>query len=103
MRKGAEIPSVPQAATLTEAILEITRKRLGMTAVLGPDGKVAGIFTDGDLRRTVERIGDLKSALIADVMSASPQTIRPEALAVEAVEMMERRKINQSGIKTTIE
>jgi arabinose-5-phosphate isomerase len=95
MRKGDEIPSVPLAATLTEAIFEITRKRLGMTAVLGPGGKVAGIFTDGDLRRTVEKTGDLKSALIADVMSASPQTIRPDSLAVEAVEMMERRKINQ--------
>jgi len=95
MRKGDEIPSVPLGATLTEAIFEITRKRLGMTAVLGKDGKVAGIFTDGDLRRTVEKVGDLKSAKIADVMSAAPQTIRPESLAVEAVEIMERRKINQ--------
>lgn len=95
MRKGDEIPCVPLAATLTEAIFEITRKRLGMTAVLGPDGRIAGIFTDGDLRRTVERVGDLRTALIADVMSHSPQTIRAEALAVEAVEMMERRKINQ--------
>jgi arabinose-5-phosphate isomerase len=95
MRKGDEIPSVPLTATLTEAIFEITRKRLGMTAVLGPGGKVAGIFTDGDLRRTVEKVGDLKSAMIADVMSATPQTIGPDSLAVEAVEMMERRKINQ--------
>ena len=95
MRKGDEIPSVPLEATLTEAIFEITRKRLGMTAVLGKDGKVAGIFTDGDLRRTVEKVGDLRSAKVADVMSAAPQTIRPESLAVEAVELMERRKINQ--------
>lgn len=95
MRKGDEIPSVPFGATLTEAIFEITRKRLGMTAVLGKDGKVAGIFTDGDLRRTVEKVDDLKSAKVADVMSAAPQTIRPESLAVEAVELMERRKINQ--------
>lgn len=95
MRKGDEIPSVPLTATLTEAIFEITRKRLGMTAILAKDGSVAGIFTDGDLRRSVENVGDLKSARIADVMSVSPQSIRPEALAVEAVELMERRKINQ--------
>ena len=95
MRRGKEVPSVPLHATLTEAIVEITRKRLGMTAVLGKDGKVAGIFTDGDLRRTVERIGDLKKALVADVMSPAPQTIGPRSLAVEAVEIMERHKINQ--------
>lgn len=95
MRKGDEIPSVPLTATLTEAIFEITRKRLGMTAVLGKDGSVAGIFTDGDLRRSVGKAGDLKSARIADVMSPSPQSILPEALAVVAVELMERRKINQ--------
>lgn len=95
MRTGEEIPSVPLRAMLTEAIFEITRKRLGMTAVLGEDGKVAGIFTDGDLRRTVEKITDLKSAKIADIMSLAPQTILPQSLAVEAVELMERRKINQ--------
>ncbi len=95
MRRGKEVLSVSIHATLTEALSEITRKRLGMTAVLGKDGKVAGIFTDGDLRRTVEKIGDLKKALVADVMSAAPQTIGPKSLAVEAVEIMERRKINQ--------
>ncbi len=95
MRTGDEIPSVSIDATVAEAILEITRKRLGMTAVLDKEGRVAGIFTDGDLRRTVERVADLKSARVADVMSSAPQTIQPRALAVEAVELMERRKINQ--------
>ena len=95
MRKGSEVPSVPIDSALTDAIFEISRKRLGMTAVTGKDGKVAGIFTDGDLRRTVEKVGDLRSARIADVMSLSPQTIPPEALAVEAVELMERCRINQ--------
>ena len=95
MRTGDEIPSVSIDATVAEAILEITRKRLGMTAVLDKEGGVAGIFTDGDLRRTVERVADLKSARVADVMSSAPQTIQPRALAVEAVELMERRKINQ--------
>jgi len=95
MRQGDDIPSVALDATLPEAILEITRKRLGMTAVQDPSGKVAGIFTDGDLRRTVEKISNLKAAKIAEVMSPTPHHIRPEALAVEAVELMERHKINQ--------
>jgi arabinose-5-phosphate isomerase len=95
MCRGKKVPTVPLKATLAEAIIEITQKRLGMTAVIGKDGKVAGIFTDGDLRRAVERIGDLKKALVADVMSPAPQTIGPRSLAIEAVEIMERRKINQ--------
>jgi arabinose-5-phosphate isomerase len=95
MRKGPEVPTVPRSATLPEAILEITRKRMGMTAVIDPDGRIAGIFTDGDLRRTVERVSDLKAARISEVMTTSPRTIRAQALAAEAVELMERHKINQ--------
>jgi arabinose-5-phosphate isomerase len=95
MRRGDDVPTVPLEATLSEAILEITRKRLGMTAILDDAGKVAGIFTDGDLRRTVEKIPNLKAAKIAEVMSPAPHLIRPQALAVEAVELMERHKINQ--------
>jgi len=95
MRRGDEVPVVSLEATLPEAILEITRKGLGMTAILDNAGKVTGIFTDGDLRRTVEKIPDLKAARIIDVMSKSPRLIRPQALAVEAVELMERHKINQ--------
>ena len=95
MRSGDDVPAVSLDATLPEAILEITRKRLGMTAVLKHSGKVAGIFTDGDLRRTVEKIPDLRAAKITEVMSPAPYLIRPQALAVEAVELMERHKINQ--------
>ena len=95
MRQGEEIPSVPLDANLTEAIQEISRKRLGMTAILHPGGKVAGIFTDGDLRRAVEKNADLKGARIAELMNSAPHLIRPQALAVEAVELMERHKINQ--------
>lgn len=95
MRRGDDVPAVSLDATLPEAILEITRKRLGMTAVLKNGGKVAGIFTDGDLRRTVEKIPDLRAAKITEVMSPAPHLIRPQALAVEAVELMERHKINQ--------
>jgi arabinose-5-phosphate isomerase len=68
---------------------------MGMTAVVSPSGHIAGIFTDGDLRRTVEKVADLKAARIADLMSKSPHVVDPQALAVEAVELMERHKVNQ--------
>ncbi len=95
MRQGADVPSVQLGATLPEAILEITRKRMGMTAVVDSGGRVAGIFTDGDLRRTLEKVSDLKTARISAVMTAMPRVIRAQALAAEAVELMERHKINQ--------
>ena len=95
MRRDADMPTVPIEATLSTAVLEISRKRMGMTAVVDTAGHIAGIFTDGDLRRTVEKITDLKSARIADLMSKAPRTIGPQALAVEAVELMERHMINQ--------
>jgi arabinose-5-phosphate isomerase len=95
MRKGAEVPAVRDYATLKEAILEMSRGRIGMTAVLDASGKVCGIFTDGDLRRALEKITDIGAAGIADVMSARPRSIRPEALAAEAVQIMEAHKISQ--------
>lgn len=95
MRRGTDIPCVRIDASLSEAVLEITRKRMGMTAILDAAGKVAGIFTDGDLRRTVERMDNLKVAKISEVMSPAPRLIRPQALAVEAVELMDRHSINQ--------
>ena len=95
MRRDADMPTVPIEATLSTAVLEISRKRMGMAAVVDAAGRIAGIFTDGDLRRTVEKVTDLKSARIADLMSKAPRTIGPQALAVEAVELMERHMINQ--------
>ena len=95
MRSGSAIPSVPDTAALPAAILEVTRKRMGMTAVLSADGRVAGIFTDGDLRRLLEREGDVRRLGVAEVMSASPATIGPTALAAEAVKLMEDRRISQ--------
>ncbi|MGU7781442.1 arabinose 5-phosphate isomerase KdsD [Burkholderia sp. PU8-34] len=95
MRTGDEIPSVGLDATLSDALFQITAKRLGMTAVVGADGKVAGIFTDGDLRRVLARDGDFRTLPIADVMTRNPRTIAPDHLAVEAVELMERHRINQ--------
>jgi arabinose-5-phosphate isomerase len=95
MRSGPEVPKVSERATLKEAILEMSRGRLGMTAVLDATGKVRGIFTDGDLRRALEQITDIAAARIADVMSVRPRSIRPEALAAEAVQIMETHKVNQ--------
>ena len=95
MRTGDAIPSVPANAPLTRAILEITRKRMGMTAVLGDDGSVRGIFTDGDLRRLLERDGDIRALSVGEVMTPSPATIGPAALAAEAVRRMEDRRISQ--------
>jgi arabinose-5-phosphate isomerase len=73
----------------------MTRGRLGMTAVLDADGIVRGIFTDGDLRRALEKGSYADSAKVDALMSAGPRTIRPEALAVEAVQIMEKHKVNQ--------
>src|SRR5690606_18261787 len=78
-----------------EAMLEMSRGQMGMTAVTDGDGRVAGVFTDGDLRRTLEKGADLRSTAIADVMKRDPRTIGPEKLAAEAVEIMERNKVNQ--------
>ena len=95
MRTGEELPSVPHGATLMEAIREVSRGRLGMTAVLDDDRHVVGIFTDGDLRRTLETGRDLRSTPIVDVMTRNPRLIAPGKLAAEAVEIMDRNKISQ--------
>lgn len=95
MRSGDALPSVPAGSPLPAAILEVTRKRLGMTAVIAPDGQLAGIFTDGDLRRVLERHTDIGGLKVDDVMTRSPATIGAEALAVEAVRLMEERRIGQ--------
>jgi arabinose-5-phosphate isomerase len=72
----------------------MTQKGLGMTAIVDTEGKVAGLFTDGDLRRALERPLDLHQAMIADLMTRNPKTIRADALAVAAVEKMDTLKIN---------
>jgi arabinose-5-phosphate isomerase len=95
MRTGEAVPSVKLGASLPAAILEVTRKRMGMTAVIDTDGRLAGIFTDGDLRRLLERTTDVGGLRVDDVMTRSPATIAPEQLAVEAVRRMEERRIGQ--------
>jgi arabinose-5-phosphate isomerase len=95
MRTGDAVPSVPLEATLADAILEISRKGMGMTAVVDADRRLLGLFTDGDLRRAMARDADPRGTRIDAVMTRAPRAIRPEALAVEAVEIMERRKSTQ--------
>jgi arabinose-5-phosphate isomerase len=95
MRKRDAMPVVQEQASLKEALIEMTRARMGMTAVVDSAGRVRGIFTDGDLRRTLEKTADIGSARVSEVMTPAPKTIAPEALAAEAVQRMEAHKINQ--------
>ncbi len=94
MVKGDEIPRVRPAATLIDALDEITRKGLGMTAVTDKDGKLRGVFTDGDLRRAIENQYNLQHTSLETVMSDAPTTISEEVLAAEALGIMERRRIS---------
>jgi len=94
MHAGDDVPRIAADATISEALVEMSRKRLGMTAVVDADGRLLGLYTDGDLRRTLDDAGvDLRSTRIADVMTRSPKTIGPDALAVEAAQLMETHKI----------
>lgn len=95
MRTGDEIPKVRDDVTVRDALFQLTAKRMGMTAIVNADDHVQGIFTDGDLRRVLERVGDFRELPIAQVMTKAPRTIGPDHLAVEAVELMERHRINQ--------
>ena len=89
MRTGAALPVSPVAATLADAIVEMSRKGMGMTAIVDADGRIAGIFTDGDLRRCLDRVRDVAAVTVGDVMTRHPRTVRPEQLAVDCVETME--------------
>jgi arabinose-5-phosphate isomerase len=95
MHTGTGIPSVTQNATLADAVLEISHKGLGMTAIVDENQRVLGIYTDGDLRRTLEKRLDFSATPISTVMSKNPRSISPDSLAVEAVRMMEERNISQ--------
>jgi arabinose-5-phosphate isomerase len=95
MRTGERIPNVAESASVAEAILEISSKGMGMTAVLDNSERLTGIFTDGDLRRAFEKNVDLHKTGIVAVMTRNPRTIAPDRLAVEAAEILERYKINQ--------
>ena len=94
MHRGKALPTVPLGASLSDALLEMSSKRLGMTAIVDADGKLAGLYTDGDLRRTLEKDIDIRSAKVADVMTRNPHTIAEDKLAAEAVQTMEKFSIN---------
>ncbi|MCI8209037.1 D-arabinose 5-phosphate isomerase [Pseudomonas sp. S25] len=93
MHSGDQLPKVQRGTLLRDALMEMTRKGLGMTAILEADGQLAGIFTDGDLRRTLDRPIDIRQAIIDDVMTVHGKTARPEMLAAEALKIMEDHKI----------
>ena len=94
MHSGTALPRVDTDATLKAALFEMTQKGLGMTAIVDAGGRVAGLFTDGDLRRVLERPLDIQQARVADLMTPTPKTIRADELAVAAVEKMDTHKIN---------
>ena len=93
MHTGDAIPSVRSDATVSEALAEISRKMLGMTAVVDGDGRLLGLYTDGDLRRSLDAGVDVRATPISEVMTRSPRTIGADALAVEAAQLMEAHKI----------
>ncbi|NMF89748.1 KpsF/GutQ family sugar-phosphate isomerase [Aromatoleum petrolei] len=95
MRLSERVPQVREDASMMAALIEMSRGGMGMTAVVAADGRPIGIFTDGDLRRALERGCDARSATISAVMTRNPRNIGPDALAVAAAEMMERQRINQ--------
>jgi len=95
MRQGDSMPSVARGTKLSQAILEMSRKGLGMTAVVDEEARVIGIFTDGDLRRALAKPLDVQNTPVEQVMTANPRTIYADRLAVEAVKLMEDHRISQ--------
>ena len=94
MHVGDEIPAVNGGAPLKEALLEMTKKGLGMTAVVDGKRKLLGIFTDGDLRRALDRDTDLRTANIDEVMTRNPKTVREDLMAHQALQLMKEHKIS---------
>ncbi|MDE2300595.1 MAG: KpsF/GutQ family sugar-phosphate isomerase [Burkholderiales bacterium] len=93
MRSGDAVPRVGPGTAFTDMLREMTGKGLGFTAIAAPDGRVLGIFTDGDLRRLIERGADLRALCAADVMHPGPKLVSADALAVDAAEVMEQHRI----------
>jgi len=90
-----DVPTLAEETSVPAALAAMTKGGMGMTVVVDADRRVSGIFTDGDLRRAMERLGDLRGTPVSAVMTRQPRSIGPRRLAVEAVEMMEARRINQ--------
>ena len=94
MHTGEEVPRVGEDASLSDALMEMTRKSLGMTAITDTAGKLVGIYTDGDLRRTLDQGIDIHSANVKDVLHSNCVTSSPNVLAAEALQVMQSKKIN---------
>jgi arabinose-5-phosphate isomerase len=103
MRKGDQVPHVLPDASFTQLMREMSQKGLGASAIVDAQDKILGIFTDGDLRRLIEKGVDLRALQAKEVMHANPRTVQKDALAVEAAELMEQFQItsvlvvNESG------
>jgi arabinose-5-phosphate isomerase len=95
MRRVEEVPCIGENATVAEAVLAISRGGMGMTAVVTPKLAVVGIFTDGDLRRAMEKLNDLKGTPVSQVMTRHPRCIGPDRLAAESAQIMEEHRISQ--------
>jgi arabinose-5-phosphate isomerase len=95
LSKQNEKPAVKETSTLKEVIVEITKRRLGLTAVLNENNELTGVITDGDLRRMLEKGVDLEKTNAKDIMSPSPKTIAQDALAVQALDTMRKNNITQ--------
>jgi arabinose-5-phosphate isomerase len=93
MRTGAQIPTVRVDTTLAQGLLEVTSKGLGMTAIVDDSMRVLGVFTDGDLRRALDRAADLRATRMDQVMTVGPKSVLPSTLAAEAVHLMETHRI----------
>jgi arabinose-5-phosphate isomerase len=93
MRKGDQVPHVPANASFSDLMREMSHKGLGASAIVDDQQRILGIFTDGDLRRLIEKGVDLRALLAKDVMHANPRTVNQDALAVEAAELMEQFQI----------
>jgi len=93
MRTGADVPKVAAHVPLAEGLLEVTRKGLGMTAIVDAGDRVLGVFTDGDLRRALDRAADLRATRMDEVMTHHAKTVRADTLAAEAVHVMEAHRI----------
>jgi len=94
MHTGDGIPQVSLGTPLSKALMEMSHKGLGMTAVVDADGRLAGVYTDGDLRRSLDRGTDIRRAIVDQVLTPRCRTVRPELLAAEALQFMEANKIN---------
>lgn len=98
MREGEDLPVVDEGAAFSKVLLTMTGKRMGMTLVCNTDGVLRGIITDGDLRRALDRIGDLHDKPVRALMTAQPVTVAPQMLAAEALYLMQEKSLNHLAV-----